>query len=192
MSTRMLFNVDEDVVQYRDDVKVRCNSGWARGGLGSNGAEPQTPDSCRVDGGLGEGMDDRCGHIDQEREPFKPDLAFVHLSKRAGPLPSAASHVNPACIRRGQGPRQDADKQHCPASGPNPCSAEGEASSGQATCSERCSLIRKGAGYLHCTDVPRPRRRPCRFGRLAARMHNLAASPEIRRVVAARLKAYTR
>jgi hypothetical protein len=72
----MLFNVD-------DDVKVRCNSGWARGWSGSNGAEPQTPDSCRVDG---EEMDDRCGHIDQEREPFKPDLAVVHLSKRAGPL----------------------------------------------------------------------------------------------------------
>jgi hypothetical protein len=141
----------------------------------------------------GEGMDDRCGHIDQEREPFKPDLAVVHLSKRAGPLPSAASHINPACIRRGQGPRQDAgDKQHCPASGPNPCCAEGEAPSGQATCSERCSLIRKGAGYLHCTNVPRPRRRPCRLGRLAARVHNLAASPEIRRVVVARLKAYTR
>jgi hypothetical protein len=41
----MLFNVD--------DMKARCNSGWARGRLGSNGAEPQTSDSCRVDGGLG-------------------------------------------------------------------------------------------------------------------------------------------
>jgi hypothetical protein len=185
----MLFNVDENV-QYRDDVKVRCNSGWARGWSGSNGAEPQTPDSCRVDG---EGMDDRCGHIDQEREPFKPDLAVVHLSKRAGPLHLRLRMSTQRASAEARDPvRMRENKQHCPASGPNPCSAEGEAPSGQATCSERCSLIRKGAGYLHCTDVPRPRRRPCRFGRLAAQMHNLAASPEIRRVVAARLKVYTR